>query len=89
MRFKDVIPTYNVAKFFVLGVDGLEAAIESDHSILEKDPKKYFHKYLNTCPNQGTRTIRTEEAVLISLSKLTPQFKKISARKPNIKKKNL
>lgn len=27
---------------------------------------------LNTCPHQGSRTIRTEEAVLISLARLRP-----------------
>ncbi|KAL1239405.1 putative methyltransferase C9orf114 [Trichinella pseudospiralis] len=30
--------------------------------------------YLNTCPNQGSRTIRTEEAILITLSILRPKF---------------
>ncbi len=27
---------------------------------------------LNTCPFQGSRTIRTEEAIIISLSRLSP-----------------
>ena len=27
-----------------------------------------FDMYINTCPDQGSRTIRTEEAVLISMS---------------------
>lgn len=31
-----------------------------------------FDYYINTCPNQGSRTIRTEEAVLISLAALQP-----------------
>lgn len=31
-----------------------------------------FDFYLNTCPNQGSRTIRTEEAILISLAALNP-----------------
>lgn len=29
-----------------------------------------FDYYINTCPNQGSRTIRTEEAVLISMTYL-------------------
>ncbi|PXF41386.1 putative methyltransferase [Gracilariopsis chorda] len=31
-----------------------------------------FDFYINTCPDQGSRTIRTEEAVLISLAALQP-----------------
>lgn len=31
-----------------------------------------FDFYVNTCPNQGSRTIRTEEAILISLAALQP-----------------
>jgi predicted SPOUT superfamily RNA methylase MTH1 len=33
-----------------------------------KQPHEVFDLYLNTCPNQGSRTIRTEEAVLISMA---------------------
>ena len=33
---------------------------------------------LNTCPFQGSRTIRTEEAVLISLATLSPALVKSS-----------
>eukprot|EP00871_Galdieria_phlegrea_P004510 jgi/Galph1/505/GphlegSOOS_G5189.1 len=31
-----------------------------------------FHDYVNVCPFQGSRTIRTEEAVMIALSRLQP-----------------
>ncbi|GJQ12328.1 hypothetical protein GpartN1_g4119.t1 [Galdieria partita] len=31
-----------------------------------------FHDYINVCPFQGSRTIRTEEAVMIALSRLQP-----------------
>lgn len=34
-----------------------------------------FDFYVNTCPQQGSRTIRTEEAVLISLAALQPYFR--------------
>ena len=32
-------------------------------------------QYLNVCPDQGSRTIRTEEAVLIALSALRGKIK--------------
>lgn len=34
-----------------------------------------FDYYVNTCPNQGSRTIRSEEAILISLAALQPYLR--------------
>ena len=50
------------------GVGGLEAALEADQNLKISDPKELFDHYVNVCPNQGSRTIRTEEALLITLS---------------------
>ncbi|XP_022703904.1 putative methyltransferase C9orf114 homolog isoform X2 [Varroa jacobsoni] len=53
------------------GPKGLEYALEQDVQLRElSDPKHIFDRYLNTCPAQGSRTIRTEEAVLITLAAL-------------------
>ena len=38
----------------------MEASLESDESLAEGDVSKLFNLYLNTCPDQGSRTIRTE-----------------------------
>ncbi|KAJ1503664.1 hypothetical protein HMI54_001267 [Coelomomyces lativittatus] len=51
------------------GLHGLEAAAEADVQ-LTTPLDKLFDQYLNVCPFQGVRTIRTEEAVLITLSTL-------------------
>uniref|UniRef100_A0A069DYS1 Uncharacterized protein n=1 Tax=Panstrongylus megistus TaxID=65343 RepID=A0A069DYS1_9HEMI len=56
------------------GLKGLEFALESDKKIDVDDVTLLFDHYLNTCPNQGTRTIRTEEAILISLAVITSKF---------------
>lgn len=57
------------------GLKGLEIALESDEKLSEvEDPADLFDLYLNTCPNQGSRTIRTEEAILISLAALRPKI---------------
>lgn len=56
------------------GLEGLEAALENDDNLNIENVSLLFDKYLNTCPNQGTRTIRTEEAVLISLSLITSKI---------------
>lgn len=50
---------------------GLENAFAQDESTKEV-PAKYFDMYINTCAEQGSRTIRTEEAILISLAYLQP-----------------
>lgn len=49
------------------GLAGLEECIEEDKNLKGKDPRELFSTYLNICPHQGSRTIRTEEAVFISL----------------------
>lgn len=85
---------YNHVLIVYGGLSGLEAALEADPFLNEDDPSLLFDKYLNICPQQGSRTIRTEEAILISLgefrTKLSPndpplehsQFQSIS--KPKI-----
>ena len=41
------------------GVKGLEAALEVDPVLQGDDPEPLFDLYLNTCPGQGSRTIRS------------------------------
>ncbi|KAL4216558.1 putative methyltransferase C9orf114 [Mactra antiquata] len=52
------------------GVNGLETSLEADEKLDVDDPSLLFQHYLNTCPGQGSRTIRTEEAILITMSAL-------------------
>jgi len=52
------------------GLAGLEAAIDVDPHLDVDDPSLVFDKYVNTCPQQGSRTIRTEEAILLTLAEL-------------------
>jgi predicted SPOUT superfamily RNA methylase MTH1 len=52
------------------GPEGLERCAANDKRLSKKaEPPAagLFDAYLNTCPGQGSRTIRTEEAVLISM----------------------
>eukprot|EP00250_Pteridium_aquilinum_P016030 c22904_g1_i1 orf=298-1956(-) len=49
------------------GLSGLEESVELDTRLKKRNVASLFNRYLNTCPNQGSRTIRTEEAILISL----------------------
>ena len=56
------------------GVRGLEYSLEGDLNLTVKDPKDLFDYWLNVCPDQGSRTIRTEEAILIILSSLRPKI---------------
>ncbi|XP_065919026.1 putative methyltransferase C9orf114 isoform X2 [Dysidea avara] len=63
------------------GLQGLEASLESDENLTVDDVSLLFQFYWNTCPNQGSRTIRTEEAILITLSTLKPLIEKSGFRK--------
>ncbi len=42
------------------GLQGLEASVDADQNLDVSDPSVLFDLYLNTCPGQGSRTIRTE-----------------------------
>lgn len=52
------------------GPPGLEHSKALDKSITAQNVASLFDCYINVCPSQGSRTIRTEEAVLISLQYL-------------------
>ncbi|XP_068609226.1 uncharacterized protein [Brachionichthys hirsutus] len=64
------------------GVQGLEAGVDADPNLDVADPSLLFDLYLNTCPGQGSRTIRTEEAILVSMAtlrqKITAAFAVVS-----------
>ncbi|XP_046572706.1 putative methyltransferase C9orf114, partial [Haliotis rubra] len=71
---KPVCVCYRHALVVFGGVHGLEASLDADEGLNVDDPSFLFQHYLNTCPDQGSRTIRTEEAVLITMSSLRPKF---------------
>ncbi|KAG5184899.1 putative RNA methyltransferase, partial [Tribonema minus] len=54
------------------GVQGIEASIDNDESLEMPgaDAHTLFDMWVNIAPRQGSRTIRTEEAVLITLARL-------------------
>ncbi|CAH2072377.1 unnamed protein product [Thlaspi arvense] len=61
------LPTFSHLLIAFGGLAGLEESIEEDNQYKGKNVRDAFNIYLNTCPNQGSRTIRTEEAMFISL----------------------
>lgn len=53
------------------GIKGLEHSATCDKELANcDDVGSIFDYWINTCPNQGSTTIRTEEAILITLSTL-------------------
>ncbi|CAJ1070187.1 putative methyltransferase C9orf114 homolog [Xyrichtys novacula] len=56
------------------GLQGLEASVDSDQNLDVTDPGLLFDLYLNTCLGQGSRTIRTEEAILVTMAGLRPKI---------------
>ena len=74
-------PAYQLPPFKHLlivfgGVQGLEQAVEDSEQLqVERSKTRFmFDVYLNTCAEQGSRTIRCEEAILISLAMLRPRI---------------
>lgn len=64
------IPEFNHLLIAFGGVAGLEAAVEADDGLQKmgvKEPKELFDYWVSLCPGQGSRTIRTEEAVWLGL----------------------
>lgn len=43
----------------------MEAGIDVDPKLEVTDPSVLFDFYLNTCPSQGSRTIRTEVGLMV------------------------
>lgn len=68
------LPGFKHAIIMFGGLAGIEDILEAEETVLNKDPRAIFNLYLNTCPSQGTRTIRTEEAILVSLGSLHPKM---------------
>lgn len=72
------------------GVAGIEECIDADETMTlsGKEARKLFNLWVNTCPFQGSRTIRTEEAVLISLARFRPYISKntIESKQPKVVK---
>lgn len=66
---------YNHALIVFGGLHGIEAALESDEQLQVDEAALLFNHYVNVLPNQGSRTIRTEEAVLVALSGLRHKLK--------------
>ncbi|KAF8058136.1 Spo [Scenedesmus sp. PABB004] len=64
------LPRFRHALVAFGGPEGLEAAAAADRALGGRDAPELFDLWLNTCPAQGSRTIRAEEAILISMAAL-------------------
>ena len=56
------------------GPKGLEAAIEGDPVLKGSYPEDVFHMWVNALPDQGSKTIRTEEALIMCLTALKSKW---------------
>ena len=72
----DELPSFKHALVVLGGQAGIEAAVKADPNLEmgKAGAQELFDKWLNTCPVQGSRTIRTEEALFITLSVLHTAF---------------
>lgn len=68
-----VEPAWNHLLIMFGGVSGLEAAFAADQELLAagvNEAKEVFDRWVNLVPGQGSRTIRTEEAIWVGLTGL-------------------
>lgn len=66
------LPPHQHALIGFGGPQGLEECLKRDPAKSVTNAEELFDMWLNTCPDQGSRTIRTEEALLISLAYFQP-----------------
>lgn len=66
------LPSFKHALIVFGGLSGLEIAIERDEGIQlsADDAHELFDSWINVVEGQGSRTIRTEEALMIALARL-------------------
>ena len=65
------------ALVFFGGMEGIEVIIEQDErtKMSTEAIKKLFDTLVNPVPERGTRTIRTEESILVTMSSLYPKLR--------------
>ena len=66
-------PTWKHLVIVIGGVAGLEVALQADTELQQTgitQVSELFDRWINVVPDQGSRTIRTEEAAWITLSRL-------------------
>ncbi|XP_063711316.1 putative methyltransferase C9orf114 homolog [Symsagittifera roscoffensis] len=68
------LPDVKTMLIVVGGVQGLEFAFENDEKNASSDCATNFDFYVNCCANQGSRTIRTEEALPIILTSVNEKI---------------
>ena len=64
------VPSFTHMLICFGGVAGLEVAVKADEELAGmgiSEPKDLFDYWVDLCPGQGSRTIRTEEAVWLGL----------------------
>jgi methyltransferase len=73
-----VTPTWAHLLVVLGGVAGIEAALAADKDLQQAgvtEAKDLFDSWINLVPSQGSRTIRTEEAIWIALTTIHPALR--------------
>ena len=59
------------------GIEGLVEELETGENFKASETRKLFNEYVNTCPEIGSRSLRTEESLLMSMGALMPNLRAI------------
>ena len=77
-----VLPPFAHLLLVFGGVEGLESLVTDDDELaaFDLEAEALFDEYVNLCPTQGSRTVRTEEALLVGLSALRPHIERAGGK---------
>ena len=68
------------ALVFFGGLGGIEGLVEDLETSKNLKVREMFDEYVNACPEIGTRNMRTEESLLITLGALVPKLREFGSK---------
>lgn len=64
------------------GIEGLVEDLEGNENLKASETRSLFHEYVNASPEIGSRSLRTEEALLMSMGALLPKLRAAGQKAP-------
>ena len=59
------------------GIEDLVEELEADENLKASETRKLFNEYVNAVPEIGSRSLRTEESLLMTMGALMPKFRAV------------
>jgi methyltransferase len=59
------------------GIEDLVEELEADENLKASETRNLFNEYVNAVPEIGSRSLRTEESLLMTMGALMPKFRAV------------